>query len=82
MLLREWYKIKLGSETFISDLFQDVIKLTSRLPNLYASYDVPFAKWNHLDHLWGIDADTLVYAEVLKNMEQIRIENNIAKTKL
>jgi len=60
---------------------EDVIKLTSRLPNLYASYDVPFAKWNHLDHLWGIDADTLVYAEVLKNMEQIRIENNISKNK-
>merc|ERR1711962_33506 len=54
---------------------EDVIKLTSRLPNLYASYDVPFAKWNHLDHLWGIDADTLVYSEVLKNMEQVRIEN-------
>jgi len=51
---------------------EDVIKLTSRLPNLFKSYDVPFAKWNHLDHLWGIDADTLVYAEVLKNMELVR----------
>jgi len=51
---------------------EDVIKLTSRLPNLFKSYDVPFPKWNHLDHLWGMDADTLVYSEVLKNMELVR----------
>ena len=51
---------------------QDVIRMTSELPNLIASYDVPFPKWNHLDYLWGIDADTLVYSEVLKNMELIR----------
>ena len=47
--------------------------LTSRLPNLYASYEVPFPKWNHLDYLWGIDAPTLVYSEVLKNMEAVRL---------
>ena len=33
---------------------------------------MPFPKWNHLDHLWGMDADTLVYSEVLKNMELVR----------
>ena len=48
---------------------QDVIKLTSLLGNLYSSYDVPFAKWNHLDYLWGIDADTLVYNELIKKNE-------------
>jgi hypothetical protein len=47
--------------------------MTSQLPNLYSSYEVPFAKWNHLDHLWGIDAPTLVYPEVLKNMEAVRL---------
>ena len=52
---------------------QDVLKLVSMLPNVVASYDVPFKKWNHMDYLWGIDADTLVYAEVLKNMELVRM---------
>ena len=47
--------------------------MISMLPNVVASYDVPFKKWNHLDYLWGIDADTLVYAEVLKNMELVRM---------
>ena len=48
------------------------MRLTSQLPNLFASYDVPFKKWNHLDYLYGVDADTLVYPEVLKNMELVR----------
>lgn len=48
------------------------MRLSSQLPNLYASYEVPFAKWNHLDFLYGIDADVLVYQELLKNMETIR----------
>ena len=51
---------------------QDVQKMISMLPNVFASYDVPYKKWNHMDYLWGIDADTLVYAEVLKNMELVR----------
>ena len=49
------------------------MRLTSQLPNLFASYDVPFKKWNHFDYLWGIDVDTLVYQEVLKNMELVRM---------
>ncbi len=52
--------------------FQDVLKLTEALPNLVANYLVPYANWNHLDYLWGIDADTLLYPEVLKNMEKFR----------
>ena len=52
--------------------FQDVVRLTSQLPNLVASYEVPFPQWSHLDFCWAIDADTLLYAEILKNMEEIR----------
>ena len=48
------------------------MQLTSALPNLVADYLVPFADWNHLDYLWGIDAHTLVYPEILKNMEKFR----------
>ena len=53
-------------------LFQDVLRLTQALPNLVSNYMVPYAQWNHLDYLWGIDAHTLVYPEVLKNMEAFR----------
>ena len=43
------------------NFLQDVIRLTSELPNLFKSYEVPFPKWNHLDFLWAIDANTLLY---------------------
>ena len=45
------------------------MKYLSQLPNQFSVYEVPFAKWNHLDYLWGIDADVYVYSEILKNME-------------
>ena len=48
------------------------MRLSSQLPNLLASYEVPFPKWNHLDFLYGMDADTLVYPEILKNMEAVK----------
>ena len=48
---------------------QDVLKYLSQLPNQFSVYEVPFPKWNHLDYLWGIDADVYVYSEILKNME-------------
>ena len=51
------------------------MRLADELPNLFASYDVPFKKWNHLDFLYGIDADTLVYEELLKNMEKVKSGN-------
>jgi len=52
--------------------FQDVLKVTQALPNLISNYLVPYPEWNHLDYLWGIDANTLVYPEILKNMETYR----------
>ncbi|KAF0289938.1 putative lysosomal acid lipase/cholesteryl ester hydrolase [Amphibalanus amphitrite] len=49
-----------------SGLFQDVASLASRLPNLVASQQVAWPLWQHLDFLWGIDADRLVYRHVLQ----------------
>jgi hypothetical protein len=49
-----------------------VVRLTTKLPNLVSDYLVPFDMWNHLDYLWGIDADTLLYPEVLMNMEKFK----------
>ena len=51
-------------------IFQDVTRLTYQLPNLVKSYEVPYPGWNHLDFLYGIDAKTLVYEELFKNLEK------------
>ncbi|XP_043217732.1 lipase 3-like [Amphibalanus amphitrite] len=45
---------------------RDVASLASRLPNLVASQQVAWPLWQHLDFLWGIDADRLVYRHVLQ----------------
>jgi len=49
---------------------RDIARLASRLPNLVASQPVRFPAWQHLDFLWGIDADRLVYAHVLRYLSQ------------
>ena len=56
-------------QPFIHKLFlQDVIKITSKVPNLVISYEVPYEKFNHMDFLYAIDVGTLLYEEVLKQM--------------
>jgi len=47
----------------------DLIRLTAELPNLIKSYKVPFDGWNHLDFMYGIDANELVYQELLKQLK-------------
>jgi len=47
----------------------DVLRMTAQLPNLVHSYEVPYPTFNHMDFLYGIDADTLLYPEILKQME-------------
>jgi len=44
----------------------DVALLAASLPNLVASYQVPFSSFNHLDFLWGKTADTLLYKPAIK----------------
>ena len=49
-----------------------MLRLTSELPNLVKSYKVPFEGWNHLDFMYGVDANELVYSELLRQMEKMR----------
>lgn len=48
---------------------EDVLRYLTKLPNKYATYEVPFELWNHLDYLTGIDAKTILYPEIMKNMD-------------
>ena len=33
-------------------------------------HEVDFENWSHLDFLWGVDADVLVYKYLIKNIEK------------
>ena len=50
----------------------DVLRFHNEIPNLVDNYEVPLPDWNHLDFLWGIDANVYVYPEVLKNLKKFR----------
>jgi len=59
----------LFTRLFISS--QDVEQLASKLPNLLQQYLVPLSDFNHLDYLWAIDADTLVYKPIIEKMNSL-----------
>jgi len=48
----------------------DVTWLAEQLPNMVEKYRVPLSAFNHLDYLWAIDADTLVYNHVIENLKK------------
>ena len=49
---------------------EDLLKVVQGLPNTVPGmiHEVAFPAWNHLDFLWGKDADTLLYSKVINNM--------------
>lgn len=48
---------------------KDVDKLSQQLPNVINDYLVPHAKFNHLDFLFGVDVQHLVYDKLFEIME-------------
>ena len=44
---------------------KDVKYLTSNLPNIVLNERIPLPKFNHIDFLWAIDADVLVYKKIV-----------------
>ena len=55
-------------------VIQDILHTISGLPNIVPgmNHEVDFALWTHLDFLWGIDADTLIYNIMLDNLDTCR----------
>merc|ERR1719489_709381 len=49
-------------------------RLVPELQNLILKYEVPFAKFNHLDFQYAIDVVPLLYNELLRQMENKRLE--------
>ncbi|XP_055678098.1 lipase 3-like, partial [Lutzomyia longipalpis] len=45
---------------------EDVIRLSSKIPNLIGAFRVPFAKFNHIDYLVAKDAKSLLYDDLIK----------------
>ncbi|XP_015605713.1 lipase 3 isoform X2 [Cephus cinctus] len=49
----------------------DVQTLADKLPNVIAKHKIEYRKFNHIDYLWGADAKTLVYNNVVKMLKRM-----------
>ena len=58
--------------TNFPNFLQDVMRYVSSIPNQFRVYEIPYPKWNHLDYMWGIDADKYVFSEILKDIEDFQ----------
>ncbi|XP_014369572.2 lipase 3 [Papilio machaon] len=54
---------------------KDAKELSSRLRNVVETYIVPNTYWSHNNHLWGKDAQTLVFKKILDYFDKYR--NNV-----
>ena len=45
---------------------KDVLYLLSQLKTQYNSTEIP--TWNHLDFTWGIDANKILYKQIIQTM--------------
>jgi len=53
-----------------ADILQTIIGLPNIVPGM--NHEVDYEKWTHLDFLWGIDADKLVYSYLMDNLNTCR----------
>jgi len=50
----------------------DVLQAVTLLPNVIENVRVNWTNWNHIDYLYGKDADILVYDKILQVLDQRR----------
>ncbi|XP_076324164.1 gastric triacylglycerol lipase-like [Tachypleus tridentatus] len=58
-----------GQDDWFADP-DDIAMLQPRLKHMIKSYMVEYAKWSHLDFIWGIEARKYVYNELLKMLQK------------
>lgn len=46
-----------------------MFRLGRQLSNCRGTFNVPFAKFNHMDFIWAMDAKSLLYDLILEQME-------------
>jgi len=51
---------------------KDVATLVPKLKSLKSNYRVPYKQFSHLDFMWGIDVNKLVYDELLRQLDANR----------
>lgn len=49
---------------------QDVESLARALPNVIEKRKIEYAKFNHIDYLWGRDVRTLLYNDIIKILKR------------
>ncbi|XP_011148565.1 lipase 3 isoform X1 [Harpegnathos saltator] len=49
----------------------DVQKLAKKLPNIRQVKKIQYDKFNHIDYLWGRDAKTLLYINIVKILKKL-----------
>jgi len=59
-----------GDNDWLADP-EDMKKLLNELPSIVPGmvHEIAYEGWNHLDFLWGIDAPTYVYRDLMRNLE-------------
>lgn len=55
----------------------DTKRLSGELPNVIKEYPIVQRNFNHMDILWGIDAPTFIFDEILKTMEAAGLSNDV-----
>lgn len=65
---------------WLADL-DDAMILISKLPNVVNAYNVPHSTFNHMDFVWGTDATTLLYDEIIRTMKANDVQTTDLKTR-
>jgi len=58
-------------------MFQNVNKVFNALPKVIGKFRVPLKTFNHLDFMWGKDANSLVFRDVITIMKNYKDDTRI-----
>ncbi|KAI5646270.1 alpha/beta hydrolase fold domain-containing protein [Phthorimaea operculella] len=54
----------------LSTVFEDVLLLKGKLPNVVEDYIIPYPTWAHTDYLWAKDVKVLLYDRVMELLQK------------